>query len=124
MAAIEILWQALVQALHSLFTGAPVVREIVSLSLRVSGMALLLTTVVGIPVGAWLGLHRFGESLVARLGRRLFIAFLYTGMGFPPVVVGLLVYLMLSRTGPVGWLGWLYSPQAIIIAQTIIAFPV
>ncbi|MDP7240286.1 MAG: ABC transporter permease, partial [Dehalococcoidia bacterium] len=53
-----------------------------------------------------------------------FIAFLYTGMGFPPVVVGLLVYLMLSRTGPVGGLGWLYSPQAIVFAQTIIAFPV
>jgi len=122
--AIEIFWQALVQALYSLFTGAPVVREIVSLSLRVSGLALLMTTVIGVPVGAWLGLHRFGESLVARLGRRLFIAFLYTGMGFPPVVVGLLVYLMLSRTGPVGGLGWLYSPQAIVFAQTIIAFPV
>lgn len=121
---IEVLWQALVQALRAIATGSPVVTEIVSLSLRVSGLALLLTILMGIPVGAYLGLHRFGRTFVARLGRRLFIAFLYTGMGFPPVVVGLFVYLMLSRSGPLGWLGWLYSPPAIIVAQTIIAFPV
>lgn len=95
-----------------------------SLSLRVSGIGLLCSTLIGIPVGAWLGLHRFGETLVARLGRRLVIAFLYTGMGFPPVVVGLFVYLILSRSGPFGWLGWLYNPPAIIVAQTIIAFPI
>lgn len=120
----DVLWQALVQALRSIVSGSPVVVEVVWLSLRVSGLALLLTTLIGIPVGAWLGLHRFGQGLAARLGRRLFIAFLYTGMGFPPVVVGLLVYLFLSRSGPLGWLGWLYSPPAIIVAQTVIAFPV
>jgi len=53
----------------------------------------------------------------------LIMALLYTGMGFPPVVVGLFVYLMLSRSGPVGNLGWLFTPRAIITAQTIIAFP-
>lgn len=91
------------------------------LSLQVSGVALLLSTVIGIPLGALLGLTRF-------VGRRLVIAVMYTGMGFPPVVVGLFVYLMLSRSGPLGSLGLeaipdLFTPAAMILAQTIIAFP-
>ena len=94
----------------------PALVEIVTLTLRVSGTALLISTVIGIPLGSWLGLSRF-------LGRRLVIAFLYTGMGFPPVVVGLFVYLLLSRSGPLGVLGWLFTPRAMIVAQTIIAFP-
>lgn len=86
-----------------------------------SGVALLLSAVIGIPLGAMLGLARF-------TGRRLVIALLYTGMGFPPVVVGLFVYLMLSRSGPLGSLGLalipaLFTPAAMILAQTIIAFP-
>jgi tungstate transport system permease protein len=52
------------------------------------------------------------------------ITLLYTGMGFPPVVVGLFVYLMVSRSGPLGWLGWLYTPKAMVGAQVVIAFPV
>jgi tungstate transport system permease protein len=93
----------------------------VSLSLRVSGLALLLSTVIGIPMGAVLGLSRF-------LGRRLVIALLYTGMGFPPVVVGLFVYLMLSRSGPLGGLNWpvippLFTAGAMVVAQCIISFP-
>jgi tungstate transport system permease protein len=94
----------------------PALVEIVTLTLRVSGTALLISTVIGIPLGSWLGLTHF-------LGRRLVIAFLYTGMGFPPVVVGLFVYLLLSRSGPLGPLGWLFTPRAMIVAQTIIAFP-
>jgi tungstate transport system permease protein len=99
----------------------PALFEIVSLSLRVSGIALLLSTLIGIPLGAGLGLSRF-------LGRRLVIALLYTGMGFPPVVVGLFVYLMLSRSGPLGGLHWstipaLFTPGAMIVAQCIISFP-
>jgi len=94
----------------------PALVEIVTLTLRVSGTALLISTVIGIPLGSWLGLTHF-------LGRRLVIAFLYTGMGFPPVVVGLFVYLLLSRSGPLGSLGWLFTPRAMIVAQTIIAFP-
>jgi tungstate transport system permease protein len=87
----------------------------------VSGVALLLSTLIGIPLGAGLGLSRF-------LGRRLVIALLYTGMGFPPVVVGLFVYLMLSRSGPLGGLHWsaippLFTPGAMIVAQCIISFP-
>jgi tungstate transport system permease protein len=95
--------------------------EIILLTLQVSGAALLLSTVTGIPVGALMGLKRF-------IGRRAVIALLYTGMGFPPVVIGLFVYLLLSRAGPLGSLNWtvvpqLFTPQAMILAQTIIAFP-
>jgi tungstate transport system permease protein len=95
--------------------------EIVLLSLQVSGIALLFSTLIGIPLGAFLGLTRF-------LGRRLVIALLYTGMGFPPVVIGLIVYVLLSRSGLLGSLNWswlpvLFTPGAMILAQTIIAFP-
>lgn len=95
--------------------------EIVILSLQVSGIALLFSTLIGIPLGALMGLNRFR-------GRKLVIALLYTGMGFPPVVVGLFVYLLLSRSGPLGALPWpwipdLFTPGAMIVAQTIIAFP-
>jgi tungstate transport system permease protein len=94
---------------------------VTSLSLRVSGVALLLSTLIGIPLGASLGLSRF-------LGRRLVIALLYTGMGFPPVVVGLFVYLMLSHSGPLGGLNAsiipaLFTPGAMVAAQCIISFP-
>ena len=90
--------------------------RIVSLSLRVTGAALLFSTLAGIPLGSWLGLKRF-------VGRQLVMALLYTGMGFPPVVVGLFVYLVLSRSGPLGSLGWLFTPAAMIVAQVIISFP-
>ncbi|MFQ5946064.1 MAG: ABC transporter permease [Anaerolineae bacterium] len=95
--------------------------EIVGLSLRVTGTALILSSLVGIPLGVILGLTRFP-------GRRLLIALIYTGMGFPPVVIGLFVYLLLSRSGPLGALDLgfvpdLFTPQAMVLAQTIIAFP-
>ncbi len=95
--------------------------EIVILSLQVSGTALLLSTLVGIPIGVLMGLNRF-------IGRRLVMVLLYTGMGFPPVVIGLFVYLMLSRSGPLGSLNStfipaLFTPGAMVVAQTIIAFP-
>jgi tungstate transport system permease protein len=99
----------------------PELTEIILLSLQVSGIALLFSTVIGIPLGAFMGLHRFKA-------RKLVIALLYTGMGFPPVVVGLFVYILLSRSGPLGSLHWsfipnLFTPGAMVIAQTIISFP-
>lgn len=105
-----------VQAVQLLTRLDPELAQIVLLSLQVTGTALVISTVVGIPVGAWLGLKQF-------IGRRWVIALLYTGMGFPPVVVGLFVYLMLSRSGPLGFLGWLFTPRAMMVAQAIISFP-
>ena len=95
--------------------------EIIFLTFRVSGTALLLSTLIGIPLGVVMGLRRF-------FGRQGVVALLYTGMGFPPVVIGLFVYLLLSRAGLLGQLNWpilpeLFTPGAMILAQTIIAFP-
>jgi tungstate transport system permease protein len=95
--------------------------EIVLLSLRVSGIALLISALLGIPVGVLLGLTDF-------VGRRLVVVLIYTGMAFPPVVIGLFVYLLISRSGPLGQLHWpwipaLFTPAAMIVAQTVIAFP-
>ncbi|MEZ4661924.1 MAG: ABC transporter permease [Caldilineaceae bacterium] len=95
--------------------------EVILLSVRVSGVALLISTLFGIPLGAVMGLTRFW-------GRRLLVVLIYTGMGLPPVVVGLFVYLMLSRSGPLGALNWpwlpaLFTPAAMIVAQIIIATP-
>lgn len=111
----------MIEAFRLIFTGDAGLLEIVALSLRVSGIALLLSTVIGVPLGAALGLRRF-------LGRRLLVALMYTGMGFPPVVVGLFVYLLLSRSGPIGglnsaWLPSLFTPGAMVMAQCIIALP-
>lgn len=94
----------------------PAIAAIVALTFRVTGLALLIATIAGVPVGAVLGLTRFP-------GRRLAALLLYTGMGLPPVVVGLFVYMALSRSGPFGDLAWLFTPRAMIAAQTIIAFP-
>ncbi|OGG52135.1 MAG: tungstate transporter permease [Candidatus Handelsmanbacteria bacterium RIFCSPLOWO2_12_FULL_64_10] len=86
------------------------------LSLYVSGLALLIATVVGVPIGARLALRPVP-------GQRLVEGVIYTGMGLPPVVVGLFVYLFLSRSGPLGWLGWLFTPAAMVTAQVVIALP-
>jgi tungstate transport system permease protein len=89
---------------------------VVALTFQVTGLALLVATLAGVPLGAVVGLTRFP-------GKRLVTLVLYTGMGLPPVVVGLLVYLLLSRGGPLGPLDWLFTPSAMVVAQTIIAFP-
>lgn len=94
----------------------PALAEIVALTLRVTGTALTISTIVGVPLGALFGLARFR-------GKRVITLLLYTGMGLPPVVVGVFVYILLSRSGPLGPLSWLFTPSAMIAAQTIIAFP-
>jgi tungstate transport system permease protein len=90
--------------------------EIIALTIQVTGTALAASAVLGIPLGALLAFTRFR-------GRRLLVAVVYTGMGLPPVVVGLVVYLLLSRSGPLGNLGWLFTPTAMTLAQTVIALP-
>jgi len=104
------------EAVRLIFSLDPGLWEIIFLSLKVTGVALLISTLVGVPLGAALGLWRVPA-------RRFITALLYTGMGLPPVVVGLLVYLTFSRSGPLGVLGWLFTPRAMIVAQAIIAFP-
>jgi len=86
------------------------------LSLMVAGSAVLVASLIGVPLGLWLGRLNFR-------GRRVIWALVYTGMGFPPVVVGLLIYLLLSRSGPLGFLGWLYTPRAMILAQVVLDLP-
>jgi tungstate transport system permease protein len=110
------LWQGFIQAFQLIFSFDPGLYDIIGLSLYVAGVSLFFSTLVGIPVGAFLGLTRFP-------GRRLVMALLYTGMGFPPVVIGLFIYLMFSRSGPLGTFGWLFTPKAMSVAQMIISFP-
>lgn len=95
---------------------APDLGEIIALSMLVSGAAVVLAMAIGVPLGVWLGLHRFP-------GRRLLVTVVNTGMGLPPVVVGLFVFLLLARSGPLGGLELLYTPAAMIAAQTAIAVP-
>lgn len=91
--------------------------EIIALSLRVSLTAVVLACIIGFPIGAAVGIGRFR-------GRSASIIVLNSLMGLPPVVVGLLVYLMLSRAGPLGVFGLLYTPTAMIIAQTLLIAPI
>ena len=91
--------------------------EIVSLSLRVTGAAVALAALLGLPFGALLGVARFP-------GRRALVTLLSTGMALPPVVVGLALYLLLSRAGPLGALGLLFTPGAMVIAQALLVFPI
>ena len=106
----------LTHAVELIIFGDAGLREIVLLSFQVSGIALVLAALVGLPIGAWLGLCRFR-------GQGLALALIYTGMGLPPVVVGLFVYLILSRQGPLGYLNWLFTAHAMVVAQAIIAAP-
>ncbi len=91
--------------------------EIVGLSLQVSFTAVLVASIIGLPLGAALAVFRFP-------GRTTLVVMLNALMGLPPVVVGLIVYLMLSRSGPLGTLGLLFTPTAMIIAQTILITPI
>jgi tungstate transport system permease protein len=95
----------------------PRLMEIVVLSLQVSLSAVLIASIVGLPLGAALAVSRFP-------GRRTLIVVTNALMGLPPVVVGLLVYLLLSRAGPLGDLGLLFTPQAMVIAQSLLVLPI
>ncbi|WP_050603617.1 ABC transporter permease [Ruegeria sp. 6PALISEP08] len=104
-------------AVALIFEGDSELWAIVLLSLKVSVFAVLISALIGMPVGAALAVARFP-------GRRSLIVLMNALMGFPPVVVGLLVYLMLSRSGPLGVLELLYTPTAMIIAQVVLVTPI
>ena len=109
--------QAFIDAFALFFSGSGDIWPVIGLSVVVSGTATLVAAVIGVPIGYLLGTSRFAV-------RGTLILLVNTAMGFPPVVVGLFVYMALSRTGPLGQLGWLFTPQAMVIAQVILAAPI
>jgi tungstate transport system permease protein len=104
-------------ALHLVLTADPSLLAIVELSLAVSITAVMVAAVIGLPLGALIALTRFR-------GREFVIVVLNALMGLPPVVVGLIVYLALSRTGPLGSWGWLFTAKAMVIAQALLVIPI
>jgi tungstate transport system permease protein len=113
----ELLWNGLLEALRLLFGSDTETWQVTLLSLQVSGLATGISLLLGLPLGTWLALGRFG-------GRRMALSLVNTGMALPPVVVGLGVSILLWRSGPLGELRLIYTPWAIVIAQTVIATPV
>lgn len=113
----DIYWETISTALRLLLTVDADLVEIILLTMKVSLVALALSCMIGLPVGTFLAIQRFP-------GRSLAISVMNSLMGLPPVVVGLIVYLHLSRSGPLGWLGLLYTPTAMIIAQILLITPI
>lgn len=107
----------LAQAARLVVTADPQLMEITGLSLRVTVTATIIASAIGLPLGAWLAVSRFPA-------RRVVIALLNALMGLPPVVVGLIVYLAFSRSGPLGVLGLLFTPTVMIVAQVVIITPI
>jgi len=114
---VDLIWEGLRKALELLLRLDPEVLGITLLSLKVSGIATLLSVVLGLGAAVLVALNEFP-------GKRLVIALMNTGMGLPPVVVGLFVTVLLWRNGPLGFLGILYTSAAIILAQAVIATPI
>ncbi len=113
----NVIIDAIVGAINLLRQLDPELLEIVALTLRVTGGGLFFSILIGLPLGVGLGLSRKipAEGLVLPL--------IYTGMGMPPVVAGLFVFLFFSNQGPLGDLRWLFTPQVMVVAQTLIALP-
>jgi tungstate transport system permease protein len=114
---VDLIVDGIRKAFWLLVTGDPEVMGITLLSLKVSGLATLVSLVIGISTGTLIALTRFP-------GRRFVVSLVNTGMGLPPVVVGLFVSILLWRSGPLGFLGLLYTPEAMILAQAVIATPI
>jgi len=110
------IWQGLQNAVWLIVSLDADLFEIVLRSLHVTITAVIIASIIGFPIGAWLAVNRFRY-------RRLAIAVLNALMGLPPVVVGLFIYLLLSRSGPFGVLDLLFTPTAMIIAQVVIITP-
>jgi tungstate transport system permease protein len=113
----ELVWEGIVKAVELVFSGDGEVWAITWLSLKISGGATLISLLLGIPIGILLALARFP-------GRAVAVASVNTGMGLPPVVVGLFISILLWRSGPLGFLEIIYTPTAMIIAQVVIALPI
>lgn len=111
------LGEAFSQAVSLILSGDPDLFEILGLSVQVSLSALFFSVALGLPIGATLAMTQFR-------GKKACVTLLNSLMGLPPVVVGLLVYLMLSRSGPFGVLGLLYTPTAMVIAQVVLITPI
>ncbi len=113
----ELLGQGLIKAFELVFGFDNEIWAITWLSLKISALATGIALLLGMPVGVMLALTRF-------TGRSVVVALVNTGMGLPPVVVGLFVSLMLWRSGPLGILEWIYTPIAMVLAQVVIALPI
>lgn len=113
----DIIWEGIKEAFLLIISGDPDIWAITWLTLIVSGTATVISLIIGLPLGTWLALRRFS-------GRGCLFSFINTGMAFPPVVIGLWVSIFLWRSGPFGNLGLIYTPTAMVIAQTIIATPI
>lgn len=113
----DLIISGIAKAIRLIATGDPVVVEITFLTLKVSGLATLLSLAIGIPLGTALALGNYP-------GRKVLLSLVNTGMGLPPVVAGLWVSIFLWRSGPFGFLNLMYTPAAIIIAQAVIASPI
>ena len=113
----EIIWQGIKSAFFLIFSGNKEILEIILLTLKVSGISVTISMVFGMPIGLLAGLNNFK-------GKRFVITIINTGMGLPPVAAGLFISIMLWRSGPLGILGIMYTPTAMIIAQVLIASPI
>jgi len=114
---LELILQGIIKAFHLIISFDPEVMSITWLSLRISGTATFISLFIGVSIGVAVALNDF-------FGKRLVISIINTGMGLPPVVVGLFVTIMIWRSGPFGFLQILYTPTAMIVAQAIIATPI
>lgn len=113
----DLLIEGLKKAIEMLLSGNPEIFEITWLTLRVSLTAILISTLIGIPLGILIGLTSFR-------GRRLLLVLINIGMGLPPVVAGLWITMLLWRSGPLGSFSLLYSPVAIVMAQVLVSLPI
>ena len=113
----DIYWKSILTAINLIISIDNKLLEIFFLSFKVTLIALLISCLIGLPLGTFLAMQRFR-------GRNLILGIINSLMSLPPVVVGLFVYINLSRSGPFGWLGILYTPTAMIIAQIILILPI
>ena len=113
----EIIWEGLKEAIVKIFTGNQEIYTILLLTIKISGISLLFSAFLGIPLGVSIGINKFP-------GKKLVIALVNTGMSIPPVAVGLFLALIFWRSGPLGFLEIMYTPTAMIISQIIIATPI